>query len=564
MRLLRISSDSNLALVEYDDRSTPPYAILSHTWGAKEEEVSYKDLLECDGRTKIGYKKLSFCAKQALKDGLCYFWVDTCCIDKSSSAELAEAINSMFRWYQQSAQCYVYLSDVTTEICPITSDSLCSSCEAAFRESKWFKRGWTLQELLAPCSVRFFSKEEKELGNRLSLEAQIHETTHIPVAALQGLPMDEFVIKERMLWIRGRRTTRKEDMAYSLLGVLGVSMPPVYGEGIEAAFRRLLREVKDRVEYADMSHDDLGIYRIITSIQRDANDSCSASAETIAKPILESPCESGDVASILPSAHTSTSRNRSADLTVCSNPDCSELLNRSASSATSSSSNSATYTRQMRHKLPTDAFYRVRDKITPLQIDAVSSASCNAETRPLIRDLAISDYQRAKSMCRSGCICKCHAPLRFGVIPANRFIGSLSVVSTAAPRKQSPCTENSCSQQWRHVTKVTCRSPYWLLAQIVCLTVSMQPHIGINMSLRAFRVIPDDADVMRFAKAGDLEGVRSMIRRGLASPLDVNASWGVPVLSVSTYQPPAHTQTLGREANTNCAVRCPGKSHTTL
>lgn len=221
--------------------------------------------------------------------------------------------------------------------------------------------------------------------------------------------------------------------------------------------------------------------------------------------------------------------------------------------------------RQMRqHGFRTDALYRVQHSTKPSQIGAVSSASHTAETRPLIRDLAISDYQRAKSTCRSGCICICHAPRRFRVIPANCFIGSLLVASTAALRKQSQCTEISCSQQWRHVTKVTYRSPCWLLARIVCLTVSMQPHIGINTSLRAFRVIPDDADIMRFAKAGDLKEVRSMMRRGLASPLDVNASWGVPVLSVSKYQPPAHTQTSGSKSDTKYAVRCAGKSHGTL
>lgn len=236
-----------------------------------------------------------------------------------------------------------------------------------------------------------------------------------------------------------------------------------------------------------------------------------------------------------------------------------------ASPAASISSNSATHTNQMRHHgLRIDALYTVQDGTKPLQIGAVDSASCTAEYRPLIQNLAISDYQRAKSTCKSGCICICHAPLRFGVIPANRFIGSLSVASTAAPRKQSRCTEMSCSRQWRYVTRVTYRSPYWLLAQTICLTVSIQPQIRINMSLRALRVVPDDADIMRFAKAGNLEGVCSMIRRGLASPLDVNASWGVPVLSVSTYQPSAHTQTSGRESDTNYAVRCPGKTHRTL
>lgn len=99
MRLLKLREDGEFILVERAGRNIPPYAILSHTWGADEEEVSFKDLIEGRGKNKAGYRKLRFCGEQAAKDALHFFWVDTCCIDKSSSSELSEAINSMFRWY---------------------------------------------------------------------------------------------------------------------------------------------------------------------------------------------------------------------------------------------------------------------------------------------------------------------------------------------------------------------------------------------------------------------------------------------------------------------------------
>ena len=196
-----------------------------------------------------------------------------------------------------------------------------------------------------------------------------------------------------------------------------------------------------------------------------------------------------------------------------------------------SSSNSVTHAGQMRQcGLRIDAVNQ-----EALNMGDANSTACTVETQPIVQRLTISDYQRARSTCRSGCICICHVPRRFQVVSANRLIGSLSIVSTAASGKQDRCTETLCSRQRGSVTKVTYRFPYWLLARIMCLTVSMQPQTGINMSLKALSVIPDDAEIMHFAKAGNLEGIRSLITLGLASPLDVNASWGVPVLSVSTY-----------------------------
>src|SRR6266702_4018572 len=113
MRLLKLEASGEFSLTEFIGDSVPQYAILSHTWGADDDEVTFKDLMDHAGKNKAGYAKIQFCAKQAANNGLQYFWVDTCCIDKSSSAELTEAINSMFRWYRQAAKCYVYLSDVS-------------------------------------------------------------------------------------------------------------------------------------------------------------------------------------------------------------------------------------------------------------------------------------------------------------------------------------------------------------------------------------------------------------------------------------------------------------------
>jgi hypothetical protein len=238
MRLLQLEKDGGYSLVEYEGSNIPPYAILSHTWGAPDGEVSYRDLQEGTGKDKIGHRKLAFCAKQTADDGLGFFWVDTCCIDKSNHVELAEAINSMFRWYRKSAKCYAYLSDVTNS----NSDN-----NQTFQESRWFTRGWTLQELLAPRDVSFFSQDGVHLGKRSSpdMQMQISQICGISLRALQGAPLSDFSVKERMSWATGRKTTKEEDMVYSLLGIFGIYMPLIYGEGREHALKRLLKEIEN-------------------------------------------------------------------------------------------------------------------------------------------------------------------------------------------------------------------------------------------------------------------------------------------------------------------------------
>ena len=242
MRLLQIE-EGNFSLVERTGNSIPPYAILSHTWGADKDEVTFRDLVDSTGGTKVGYNKIRFCAKQAAKDDLDYFWVDTCCIDKSSSAELSEAINSMFRWYHDATRCYVYLSDVSV-VDSISSRLFSQQTQnPAFRHSRWFNRGWTLQELVAPKFVEFFSVEGERLGERNSMVQEIHEITGISVQALQGSPLSRFSVDERMSWAAGRETKREEDTAYSLLGIFDICMPLLYGEGQKKASIRLQKEI---------------------------------------------------------------------------------------------------------------------------------------------------------------------------------------------------------------------------------------------------------------------------------------------------------------------------------
>ncbi|KAH6691785.1 hypothetical protein BKA61DRAFT_715021 [Leptodontidium sp. MPI-SDFR-AT-0119] len=188
MRLLEIKSPGEFSLIQVATHNTLPYAILSHTW--TDQEVTYQDLVSSTGISKSGYEKIKFCGEKAAKDGLRYFWVDTCYIDNAN-------------------KCYVYLVD--------------SRWEVAFRKSRWFTRGWTLQELIAPAIVKFYSKEGRQLGNKISLET----------------------IAKRKEWVAQRHTTEQEDIVYCLVGICEVLMPLLYGEGKEAAQKRLETAVKE-------------------------------------------------------------------------------------------------------------------------------------------------------------------------------------------------------------------------------------------------------------------------------------------------------------------------------
>jgi hypothetical protein len=290
MRLLQYSGSGELSIHSFDDGEIPPYAILSHTWGPDRDEVTFADVQTGGGKTKLGYKKIGFCGRQAQRDGLQYFWIDTCCIDKANKAELALSIRSMFCWYRNAARCYVYLSDVSSQPQPVVSgrhypqwflwiwllsilysvsrwySSTMQRCfysrhvpctlagsdvvrsgqtpEITLQKSRWFTRGWTLQELLAPSVVEFFSEEGAELGSKLSLAKEVREITGIPCSALQGKPLSGFSVNERISWNEHRTTKIPTDRAYSLMGILGVSLSPFDGESPAEAMRRVIDEAE--------------------------------------------------------------------------------------------------------------------------------------------------------------------------------------------------------------------------------------------------------------------------------------------------------------------------------
>jgi tetratricopeptide (TPR) repeat protein len=241
MRLLCFNQLNQPVLTDFRGKTIPPYAILSHRWG--DAEILLEDIGSGTYKEKEdGYRKLQFCAEQAAQDKLQYFWIDTCCIDRWNLHERSRAINSMFLWYKNATRCYVFLSDVSV---PTATETLQrSSWETSFRASVWFTRGWTLQELIAPVSVEFFSCEGRQIGNKMSLDQLVHEITSIPLAALRNDPLDQFTTSERARWSKDRETTEDEDIVYCLLGVLDVSMPTSYGEGRESASRRLQAEVE--------------------------------------------------------------------------------------------------------------------------------------------------------------------------------------------------------------------------------------------------------------------------------------------------------------------------------
>ena len=228
-----------------DDFEAPPYVILSHCWG--EEEVTLQDVLTKPRHElawKAGWGKIvSFCERIRQDTVLTcgtqcsWAWVDTCCIDKTSSAELSEAINSMFRWYQRALCCFAWLPDVEGSL---EQGVLVPSAD--FETSRWFTRGWTLQELLAPYYVYFFDKSWRLIGNKRELAHRIQKITNIDLDALTSCNWGHCNVAQKMSWAADRNTTRREDMAYCLMGLFDVNMPLLYGE-CEKAFIRLQEEI---------------------------------------------------------------------------------------------------------------------------------------------------------------------------------------------------------------------------------------------------------------------------------------------------------------------------------
>ena len=177
MRLLQCDNEGGFSLTEFFEGNIPKkYAILSHRWGP--QEVTLADLRNGNYKMMAGYSKIQFCGEQARRDDLQYFWIDTCCIDKSNAVELQEAINSMFRWYRDATKCYVYLPDVSRP----QNDSADGSNEAwkwTFRKSEWFSRGWTLQELIASEQIILYDKSWIRCGSKLTLAHSISAITGI-------------------------------------------------------------------------------------------------------------------------------------------------------------------------------------------------------------------------------------------------------------------------------------------------------------------------------------------------------------------------------------------------
>jgi hypothetical protein len=213
----------------------PPYAILSHTWGS--QEAVYEDVHDSSIHSRTKFGKVYHCSAEARKAAIDYIWVDTCCIDKRSSSELTEAVNSMFQWFQGAEVCYVYLEDVD---CNGSED-----WQIQFQKAKWNSRMWTLQELLAPRKVVFFSSDWTELGTKDTLRPLISATTGIPPSVLTTGDFHRFSVAQRFSWAANRQCTRVEDMAYSLMCLFDVNMPLLYGEG-QRAFVRLQEEIIKR------------------------------------------------------------------------------------------------------------------------------------------------------------------------------------------------------------------------------------------------------------------------------------------------------------------------------
>ncbi|KAF9462360.1 heterokaryon incompatibility protein-domain-containing protein [Collybia nuda] len=231
MRLL----DTNTIKLTYFQSNVPEYAILSHVWEI--EEVTFQDIVDLNKAKKMyGYAKIANACDTARQDGLEYIWIDTCCINKDSSAELSEAINSMYAWYSNAQICYTFLHDVVSEGDPNHPHSL-------FAMSLWFTRGWTLQELIAPSTVIFYAKDWVDIGTKASLQDTISSVTGIDSEVIVGETLlDHIPVAVRMSWAANRNTTREEDVAYSLMGIFDINMPLIYGEG-RKAFIRLQHEI---------------------------------------------------------------------------------------------------------------------------------------------------------------------------------------------------------------------------------------------------------------------------------------------------------------------------------
>ena len=248
---MRLLNTESLEFEEFFDSQIPKYAILSHRWG--NEEVTYQEFRKGKRQDKQGYAKIRQCCALAGKRGFGWVWIDTCCIDKKSSAELSEAINSMYRWYSNAGECYAYLRDV------VWDNEDCEASKLSFRRSLWFTRGWTLQELLAPSSVMFLDRQWRFFGTKEDLAREISAVTGISIGCMDD-PWSACAAT-KMSWVSRRATSRVEDMAYCMLGLFEVNMPLLYGEGKKAFLRLQLEIIKqsdDETIFAWTSREEFG------------------------------------------------------------------------------------------------------------------------------------------------------------------------------------------------------------------------------------------------------------------------------------------------------------------
>lgn len=231
---MRLINASTLELVSWFGHDPPNYAILSHNWGR--EEVSLQDLEKPHlVASRLGYQKIQAFCRLCVEKGIEWAWVDTCCIDKTSSVELSEAINSMFKWYSRASICVAYLSDL--EVSTINSTASLAHCV-------WFQRSWTLQELLAPRKVEFYNGSWHQIGNKTTLHPYITAVTGIDRRfLLSAQAIGLACAAQKMSWASKRKATREEDVAYCLLGLFQINMPLLYGEGGTRAFIRLQEEI---------------------------------------------------------------------------------------------------------------------------------------------------------------------------------------------------------------------------------------------------------------------------------------------------------------------------------
>ncbi|CZR59826.1 uncharacterized protein PAC_09720 [Phialocephala subalpina] len=227
-------STTTLQLEYVNSSKEHSYAILSHTW--EDEEVTLQEMAHLDqARRKKGFSKIEWTCRLALERGIQYAWVDTCCIDKSSSAELTEAINSMFKWYKDSTVCFAFLSDLPPSD-PMSKTKKLPTDE--FRRCRWFTRGWILQELIAPEAIEFYDQSWTLRGDKSSSKPQLFEITGIDSEVLvDSDKLSTIPVARRMSWVSMRQTTRVEDLAYCLFGIFDVNLPLIYGEGLKAFIR---------------------------------------------------------------------------------------------------------------------------------------------------------------------------------------------------------------------------------------------------------------------------------------------------------------------------------------